>query len=46
MLNGMNIETGINLDKLIDAGQIISVALGRSNASRVASALLKKQENT
>ena len=46
MLNGMNIETGIDLDKLINAGQLISVALGRSNASRVASALLKKQEKT
>lgn len=46
MLDGLNIETGINLDQLIDAGQIISTALGRNNASRVASALLKKRAKT
>ncbi len=45
MLNGMNIETGIDLEKLINVGQSISNALGRSNASRVASALIKKRQS-
>ena len=35
MLNGMGISTGINLDRLIDAGQWISDQLGRQNGSRV-----------
>ena len=43
MLQGMGIETGIDLDKLIDAGQFISDALGRKPHSRVANALLAKR---
>ena len=43
MLQGMGIETGIDLDKLIDAGQFISDALGRKPHSRVANALLTKR---
>jgi hydroxymethylglutaryl-CoA lyase len=43
MLNGMEIETGIDLDKLIDAGQFISDALGRKPHSRAANALLAKR---
>lgn len=39
MLNGMGIETGIDLDKLIIAGQQISEALGRKPNSQVANAL-------
>lgn len=39
MLNGLNIETGINLEKLIDAGNFISAYLGRNNQSRTACAL-------
>lgn len=39
MLNGLGIETGIDLDKLIAAGNSISVLLGRKNQSRVANAL-------
>ena len=35
MLNGMGIETGINLDALVAAGRFISGALGRTNASAV-----------
>lgn len=35
MLNGMDIETGINLDSLVAAGRFISGALGRTNASAV-----------
>ena len=38
MLQGLGIETGIDLEKLIDAGQRISSVLGRANGSRVARA--------
>ena len=40
MLQGLEIETGIDLDRLISAGQRISSALGRPNGSRVAKARL------
>lgn len=43
MLHGMGIETGIDLDKLIDAGQYISDHLGRKPNSRAATALLNKR---
>jgi hydroxymethylglutaryl-CoA lyase len=43
MLHGMGIETGIDLDLLIDAGQFISDALGRKPHSRAANALLAKR---
>ena len=43
LLHGMGIETGIDLDKLIDAGQFISEFLGRPTQSRVAKALLTKR---
>jgi hydroxymethylglutaryl-CoA lyase len=43
MLHGMGIETGIDLDQLIDAGVFISQALGRKTQSRVATAVLNKR---
>jgi hydroxymethylglutaryl-CoA lyase len=43
MLHGMGIETGIDLDKLIDAGQYISDFLMRKPQSRAATALLNKR---
>jgi hydroxymethylglutaryl-CoA lyase len=43
MLHGMGVETGIDLDALIDAGQYISEQLGRKPNSRVATALLSKR---
>ncbi|MDO8768629.1 MAG: hydroxymethylglutaryl-CoA lyase [Burkholderiaceae bacterium] len=43
MLNGMGIETGIDLDKLIDAGKFISDYLERKPNSRAAAALLAKR---
>ncbi len=43
MLQGMGIETGIDLDKLIDAGAYISDFLGRKPNSRAANALLTKR---
>src|SRR5258706_11066822 len=42
MLDGLGIETGVNLDTLIDAGEFISAALGRASNSRVARALLAR----
>ena len=43
MLHGMGIETGIDLDKLVDAGTFISDHLQRKSNSRVATALLNKR---
>ena len=43
MLHGMGIETGIDLDKLIDAGKYISDFLDRKPNSRAATALLNKR---
>jgi hydroxymethylglutaryl-CoA lyase len=43
LLQGLGIETGIDLDKLIDAGQFISEFLGRKSHSRAANALLAKR---
>jgi len=43
LLHGMDIETGIDLDKLVDAGQFISNFLGRKSNSRAATALLNKR---
>lgn len=44
MLHGMGIETGIDLDKLIDAGKFISDFLQRKPQSRAATAMLNKRE--
>ena len=38
LLDGLGIETGIDLQRLIEAGQRISTVLGRANGSRVARA--------
>jgi hydroxymethylglutaryl-CoA lyase len=43
LLHGMGIETGIDLDKLIDAGEFISDFLARKPNSRAATALLNKR---
>ena len=43
MLHGMGIETGIDLDKLIDAGKYISDYLQRKPNSRAATAILNKR---
>ncbi|MFC5521750.1 hydroxymethylglutaryl-CoA lyase [Polaromonas jejuensis] len=43
LLQGMGIETGIDLDKLIDAGKFISDFLERKPNSRAATALLNKR---
>ncbi|MBD3653593.1 hydroxymethylglutaryl-CoA lyase [Kangiella sp.] len=43
MLNGLGIESGIDLTKLVDAGAYISEQLGRRPVSRAANALLAKR---
>ncbi len=43
LLHGMGIDTGIDLDKLVDAGKFISDFLQRKPQSRAATALLNKR---
>jgi hydroxymethylglutaryl-CoA lyase len=43
LLHGMGIETGIDLDKLVDAGKFISDFLERKPNSRAATALLNQR---
>ena len=45
LLHGMGIETGIDLERLVDAGQFISDFLQRKPNSRAATALLNKRLN-
>jgi len=42
LLNGLGIETGVDLDRLVAAGQYISDFLGRPSGSKVARALAGK----
>jgi isopropylmalate/homocitrate/citramalate synthase len=43
MLNGMGVKTGVDMDKLLEAGRYISDFLGREPVSRAATALLRKK---
>jgi len=43
MLDGLGIETGVDLLKVFEAGRFICQALGREPASKVAKALAAKQ---
>jgi hydroxymethylglutaryl-CoA lyase len=43
MLEGMGIDTGVDMDKLLDAGKFISDFLGREPVSRAATALLRRK---
>ena len=43
MLNGLDIDTGVDLDRLVDAAAAISSVLGRPPVSRVSRALLAKR---
>jgi hydroxymethylglutaryl-CoA lyase len=45
LLHGLGYETGVDLDRLIDAGQFITDALKRENTSKVARALLCKRQD-
>ena len=43
MMDGLGIETGINLDAVVDAGQFISQHLGRKAVSRAGNAIAAKR---
>ena len=43
LLNGLGIETGVDMDKVIDAGEYICGVLGRPTNSRAARALVAKR---
>ena len=43
MLDGMGIETGVDMDRLLEAGRFISEFLGREPVSRAAQAMLRKR---
>jgi hydroxymethylglutaryl-CoA lyase len=43
LMNGLGIETGIDLDAVVDAGQFISQQLGRKGASRAGNAIAAKR---
>lgn len=43
MLNGLGIETGVDMDKLIAAGNFICDFLGRPSGSKVAQAIAAKR---
>lgn len=43
MLQGMGIDTGVDMDRLLEAGRFISDFLGREPVSRAATALLRKK---
>jgi hydroxymethylglutaryl-CoA lyase len=44
MMNGLGIETGIDLGQVVEAGDFISQQLGRKGASRAGNALLAKKK--
>ncbi|MGZ5200834.1 MAG: hydroxymethylglutaryl-CoA lyase [Telluria sp.] len=43
MMNGLGIETGVDLDQVVDAGQFISQHLGRKAVSRAGNAIAAKR---
>ncbi|GGY27713.1 hydroxymethylglutaryl-CoA lyase [Pseudoduganella albidiflava] len=43
LMNGLGIETGVDLDAVVDAGDYISQFLGRKSSSRAGNALLAKR---
>lgn len=43
LMNGLGIETGVDLDRLVDAGAWICAELGRAPSSKVARAVLAKR---
>ena len=46
MMNGLGIETGVDLDRLVDAGAFICAELGREPASKVTRAVLAKRSRS
>ena len=45
LMQGLGIDTGIDLDRLVDAGAYISEQLGRPSGSRVARALMARRSS-
>ena len=45
MLHGMGIETGIDLNAVVDIGQWISAEIGRPSSSRAGNAITAKNQN-
>ncbi|MGA7815476.1 hydroxymethylglutaryl-CoA lyase [Caballeronia sp.] len=46
LLNGLGIETGVDLDQLVEIGDFISQAIGKPSASRAGRALLAKKRDS
>lgn len=46
MLDGLGIETGIDIDKLTEAGEFICGVLGRRSGSRAGTAISAKRRET
>jgi hydroxymethylglutaryl-CoA lyase len=46
MLDGLGVETGIDIDKLADAGDFICKVLGKASSSRAGTALVAKRNST
>jgi hydroxymethylglutaryl-CoA lyase len=46
MLHGLGVSTGVDLDKLIDAGDFICGELGKPNQSKVARVMLSKRHKS
>jgi hydroxymethylglutaryl-CoA lyase len=46
LMNGLGIETGVDLDQMVEIGDFISRAIGKPSASRVGRALLAKKRDT
>jgi hydroxymethylglutaryl-CoA lyase len=44
LMNGLGIETGVDLDQVVDAGQFISEHLGRKSVSRAGNAIAAKRK--
>lgn len=44
LMNGLGIETGIDIDAVVDAGQFIAQHLGRKSASRAGNAIAAKRQ--
>ena len=43
MLEGLGIESGVDLDQVVDAGVYISSAIGRPSASRASTAIMAQR---
>jgi hydroxymethylglutaryl-CoA lyase len=46
MLDGLGIHTGVDLEKVVEAGQFISRQLGRTGSSRAGNAIAAKRHSS